>query len=133
MPTARRLTAADTPGAVDALLATLEHPHLDTIVSLRAAILAADPAIAEGVKWNAPSFRTDEYFATMHLRAKQGIGLILHRGAKVREGTLQVADPDGLLAWLAPDRAVCHFSDPAHVLAQTPALQALLRRWIAEV
>ena len=30
------------------------------------------PGIREGVNWNAPSFRTTEYFATTNLREKDG-------------------------------------------------------------
>ena len=60
---------------VDAYLAQLEHPFRDGFVALRRAILAADAGIAEGIKWNVPSFRTSEWFATMHLRAKAGFGV----------------------------------------------------------
>jgi hypothetical protein len=36
---------------------------------MRAAIVAADSRSAEGVKWNSPSFHTDDaHFATVHLR-----------------------------------------------------------------
>lgn len=124
-----------TAGDVTALLATLEHPRLAEIQALRALILAADPSIAEGVKWNAPSFRTSEYFATFHLRARDGVQLILHRGAKKRAdaGDLAVADPTGLLTWLAPDRATVVFADLADVTARGPALQALIRSWIQGV
>lgn len=132
----RRTTPADTGAAVDALMAGLAHPHKAAIEALRRAILAADPSIAEGVKWNAPSFRTHEYFATVHLRAKTGIALILHRGAKARADTADAAcfeDPDGLLHWLGPDRAQVLFADAGDLARRTGALQALLRRWIAMV
>ena len=130
----RHATAADTSAAVDALMARLEHPHKAGIEALRRAILAVDPAVAEGVKWNAPSFRTHEYFATFHLRAKRGIVLILHLGAKARElpaDGLRIDDPNDLLAWLGRDRAQVAFDDDAGARARIPALQALLRQWIA--
>jgi hypothetical protein len=79
-----KLTPADTAQAVDRFMAALEHPHKPEIEALRQAICAVDPSIAEGVKWNAPSWRTTDYFATTHLRAKTGFGLILHLGAKAR-------------------------------------------------
>ena len=132
----RHAAAADTTAAVDALMAALDHPHEAGIAALREAILAVDPAIAEGVKWNAPSFRTHEYFATVHLRAKAGIGLILHLGAKARDLPacgLAIDDPDGLLRWLAKDRAQVAFADAADVRRRAPALQALLRAWIGYV
>jgi len=136
IPAARHATVADTSAAVDALMARLEHPHKTGIEALRRAILAADPAIAEGVKWNAPSFRTHEYFATFHLRAKRDIALILHLGAKARElpeGGLGIDDPDRLLAWRGRDRAQVAFADAADARARIPALQPRLRQWIAHV
>eukprot|EP01031_Cornospumella_fuschlensis_P007315 gene7315-9064_t len=66
-------------------MTTLDHPFKAEIQTLRQAIPAVDPAIAEGIKWNAPSWRTSEYFATTHLRSKTGLGLILHLGAKARQ------------------------------------------------
>ncbi len=126
----------DRSEAVDAFMAALVHPHHDAVASLRRWITGADPAIREGVKWNAPSWRTGEYFATTHLRAKQGIGLILHLGAKARAlpaGGVQVPDPTGMLEWLGPDRARVSFRDAADLAARGPALQALVRAWLAWV
>ncbi|MCD9029006.1 DUF1801 domain-containing protein [Luteimonas sp. BDR2-5] len=135
-PQFRHATPADTSVAVDAFMATLDHPHADAVQCLRALVLGIDPTVAEGVKWNAPSWRTHEYFATTHLRAKSGIGLILHLGAKARalpEGGLAIDDPEGLLTWLGKDRASVAFADAAAVDARAPALQAVLRQWIAHV
>jgi hypothetical protein len=78
-------SAADTTAAVNEYMRTFAHPFTAEVEILRRAILAADPSISEGVKWNAPSYRTTEYFATTNLRAKVGIGLVLHLGAKVRD------------------------------------------------
>lgn len=131
-----KLTAADTTAAVDAFMAALDHPFKAGIQTLRQAIPAVSPAIAEGIKWNSPSWRTAEYFATTHLRSKAGLGLILHLGAKARslpEGGLQIADPTGLLKWLGRDRAQVEFSSPADLAAKLPALQALLAQWIQHV
>lgn len=129
-------TKADTTEAVEAFLATLEHPRLDEIRALRGIVLGADPSIAEGIKWNAPSFRTGEYFATFHLRQKTGLAMILHLGAKTRDARLgagAIEDPDGLLQWLGPDRAMVGFADAAAIQTRAKAFQALLRRWIAFV
>jgi hypothetical protein len=131
-----KLTAADTRAAVDQFMAALDHPFKAEIETLRRAILAVDPAIAEGVKWNAPSWRTTDYFATTHLRSKVGLGLILHLGAKARAlpaGGLAIDDPIGLLKWLGKDRAQVEFSTAADLQAKLPALQALLKQWIRHV
>ena len=45
-------------------------------------------------------------------------------------GAATFDDPDGLLRWLGPDRARLDFADAADLAQRTPALQALLRRWI---
>lgn len=129
-------SAADTTQAVDAFMATLAHPHADAIQALRRTILAVDPAIAEGIKWNAPSFRAGEYFATTHLRAKAGVGIILHLGARTRVDSgspMAIADPGGLLQWLAADRALVAFADLDDVHGKAPAFQAVLRQWLARL
>jgi hypothetical protein len=131
-----KLTAADTTAAVDQFMATLDHPFKPEIEALRRAILAVDPSIVEGIKWNAPSWRTSDYFATTHLRSKTGLGLILHLGAKARElpeGGLQIADPTGLLKWLGKDRAQVEFTSAADFTAKLRALQAVLKGWIRHV
>jgi Domain of unknown function (DU1801) len=63
----------------------LDHPSKQLIEAIRKSLLNADRSIDEGIKWNSPSFRTTEHFATMNLREKKGVGLILHRGAKKRD------------------------------------------------
>lgn len=131
-----KLTAADTPAAVDQFMAALAHPHKTDIEALRRALCAVDATIAEGIKWNAPSWRTSEYFATTHLRGKTGFSLILHLGAKARdlpEGGLTLADPAGLLKWLGRDRAQVEFTSSADFAAKLPALQAVIKQWIIHV
>jgi hypothetical protein len=114
----------------------LVHPCKADIEVLRRAILAVDPSVAEGIKWNAPSYRTTEYFATTNLRAKVGIGLVLHLGAKARDlpaGGLVIADPAKMLKWLGKDRALIEFRTGTEVQERIPALQAVLREWIRYV
>ena len=121
---------------VDAFLDRLQHPAKDLVVQLRRGVLAADAQIREGIKWNVPSFRTVDYFATMHLRARQGVGLILYFGAKktaISEHGVTIADPAGLLQWLARDRAMIVFSDVPHFETRRSALQDLLREWIGRM
>ena len=76
---------ADTTQAVNDLVSSLNHPATQEIQMLRDIVCEVSPSIQEGVKWNAPSFRVDEYFATINLREKQGVGVVLHFGAKVRD------------------------------------------------
>ena len=130
-PAARKLSKADTSAAVDEFMTSLEHAHKPAIEALRQIICGADAAIGEGVKWNAPSFRTTEYFATTLLRDKNGVGIILHLGAKVRDiPSVPIEDPDKLLTWLAKDRALVSYTNLADVQAKAAALQTLLRQWL---
>ena len=124
---------ADTSAAVDAFMATLEHPFAAEVAALRSAILGLDPSVQEGIKWGTPSFRTTEYFATTHLRSKVGLGLVLHLGAKVRaqpEGGVVIDDPEGILKWLAADRATVELRSADDLQAKLPALRAVLRQWL---
>lgn len=121
---------------VDAFIATLDHPCKDMVVQLRRIIRDADPRIGEGIKWNVPSFLTTDYFATLHLRMKQGVGVILHFGAKktpVSATGVEIADPQGLLVWLAKDRAVVGFADPDDLEAKRTAFSAIVRDWIGHL
>jgi hypothetical protein len=121
---------------VDSLLASLDHPRVAEIQAVRAIILGATPGVREGVKWNAPSFATTEHFATFHLRARTGVQVVLHLGAKprpdaaVRDG---VRDTHGLLEWRGPDRATVSFRDLADVHAKADAFAEVIRQWVGFV
>jgi hypothetical protein len=131
---ARPKPSTAVPASVEAFLAALEHPRKPEILALRRIILDVDPGIREGIKWNAPSFSTSEHFATFHLRAKDGVQIILHLGAKVRASAttgVVIADPSALLEWLAADRAAVKFRDLRDIEARGAAFAAVLRQWIA--
>lgn len=103
---------------------------------LCAVIRAAHPSITEGEKWNAPSFRTTEWFATVNLRAKHGTAVILHFGAKknaISETGVAIDDPQGLLHWLGKDRAQVSFAGAAELATQREAFIAILRQWITHL
>lgn len=119
---------------VEAFLDALDHPCKPALAALRRVLLGIDPAIAEEIKWNAPSFRTTEHFATTNVRGKDGLLLILHLGAKkaaLPAGA--IADPQGLLKWLGPDRASIAFCSDDDVRSRADALAAIVRQWIAHV
>jgi len=60
--------SADTTKAVDEFMDQLDHAFKAEVQEIRLTILSADATIAEGIKWNAPSYRTTDYFATTNLR-----------------------------------------------------------------
>lgn len=134
MAPAKPTRPEDDTAAVESFLAGLPPATRSEAGALRRIILGADPAIGEGIKWKVPSFRTTEYFATLHLRMKVGLGLILHLGAKVRDTpAVPVEDPEGLLTWLARDRALIAFSGLEEIQARRAALETLIRQWIRAV
>ncbi|MBC3876028.1 DUF1801 domain-containing protein [Undibacterium flavidum] len=129
-------TVNDTSAAVNTFMLSFQHPHKDMIESLRGLFLSLSINVAEGIKWNAPSFRTHEYFATINLREKQGLGIILHLGAKIKtlpEGGVQIDDPQHLLKWLATDRASVVLLDADDFVRKESALRAILLQWILYV
>lgn len=136
MPSTKHHTTADTSAAVDAFISGQPEPLRAQTAALREAILGSASSISEGIKWNAPSYKTHEYFATTNLRAKSGIGLVLHFGAKAREVNASpenISDPTGLLRWIAKDRATLAFRDADDIQAHRAALQAIVRQWIEHV
>ncbi len=111
----------------------LEHPRKAEMELLRSIILGAHSSISEGIKWNAPSFRTVEWFATMNYLGG-ALMVILHLGAKARDASgLKIDDPDGLLKWLGKDRASVSFADMNAIKSNRAALSAVLQQWIRQL
>jgi hypothetical protein len=125
--------AAAHPGL--ALLAALDHPHKAGIVRLRGFILGIDARISEEIKWNAPSFRIDEHFATFRLHPPRNIQLVLHTGAKAKANarTFAIDDPCGLLSWPASDRCVLTLASEAELDAHEAAVVRILEQWISQL
>lgn len=118
---------------VDAFMRKLNHPLKAEMEAVRAIILGVNPEISEGIKWNAPSFRVKEYFATINLR-KDEVLVILHLGAKVKDNStsgLTINDPTGLLEWLSKDRAAVRFRDIKAIKTGKVAFMNVVRQWIA--
>jgi Domain of unknown function (DU1801) len=131
-----RSTAADSTIAVNEFMFALDHPFKSEIETIRRIVLGAHPTIADGIKWNVPSFRTTEYFATTHLRAKDGIGIIFHLGAKPRDipgRGIPIEDPAKLLKWLAKDRAMIVLASMKDIATKKAALEHVVREWIVHV
>jgi hypothetical protein len=119
--------------ATTALLNAHKHPLRKEMDALRTLILAVDPSIEEGVKWNTSSFRTTNWFATLNgpRQVKEPM-VILHAGAKAQGIVLKdrIPDPAGLMKWLGNDRAQITFRDEADIHARQKALGAIVSAWI---
>jgi hypothetical protein len=102
------------------------------IETIRQTILEADQRITEGIKWNAPSFYCYGWFATFHLRAKSGIQVVLHHGAKVRGDTTLssiMGDASHLLTWPSKDRAVISFVSIEDFESKREAFRTIIKQW----
>ena len=118
---------------VDEFMRKLDHPLKPALEAVRSIILGVSPKISEGIKWNSPSFRVNEWFATTNIR-KDVLLVILHLGAKVKDNStagLTIDDRTGLLEWLAKERAAIKFSDMKAVKSGRAAFESIVRQWIA--
>ena len=121
-------------GEVDAFMVLLDHPLKGDIAAVRKLILAVSPGISEGVKWNAPSFRHTDWFATVNLRSKNVIQLVMHTGAKAKDNPkLKIPDENGLLVWLANDRALATLGAGKTLKANARAFTAIVKAWMKYV
>lgn len=102
---------------------------------IRSVILGASPDIREEVKWNSASYRTTEFFATLNHRSREAVQLVFHRGAKVKDDskTVKIADPGGLVRWLAKDRCLVTLGAGKASGSHRAAFVRIVRAWIAQM
>jgi hypothetical protein len=67
------------------------------------------------------------------VRKKDTVQLVFHLGAKRRQKALELADPGGLMKWLAKDRALVTLGSGRDISANKKALGAIVRAWIKYV
>ena len=119
--------------SVDEFMSSLSHPLKPEIEAARRTILTADTRISEAVKWNAPSFKTSDFFATVHLRSTQTLQVVFHMGAKAKAtaktGVSIDVDP-ALIRWLGKDRCLVTLGAGAPFKKNLAALKALTKQWV---
>ncbi|MBT2537475.1 DUF1801 domain-containing protein [Arthrobacter sp. ISL-69] len=118
---------------VDSFLESLDHPLKPVIERLRLAVLDADDAISERIKWRAPSFcfhSVDR--VTFNLRPLNHVQLIFHRGAKTLEDDFHfdTAKWTGLLEMIGQDRGQVIFPSADVAIARQDEFVALVREWV---
>jgi hypothetical protein len=120
---------------VEAFMEGLTHARREEIEALREVIRGIDPRIHERIKWNAPSYAIDDHFLTFKLRPLDTVQVVLHTGAKVvaARTAMRISDPDGLVAWAAPDRGVVTFTDMDDLRAKQAAFVTIVQQWIAQL
>lgn len=114
----------DNSAEVDAFMANLGHPGREVVEFIRAAILAVDSRITEGIKWNAPCFHYKGDMAVFNLHPKSPARMVFINGASVDEG-------DGLFAQqFADGRRLIVFEDIQDAAAKLARLEQAVRRWM---
>ncbi len=127
-------TGGKTDPAVIAFLRDLDHPMKKEIGAARKIILGVSPDIGEGIKWKAPSFRAADYFATVNLRSNEAAQFIFHTGAKPKQPkSMRLADPAGLVKWIAKDRCFVTIGAGTQVQKNRAAFEAVIREWLAQL
>ena len=118
---------------VDSFLESLNHPLMPVVQSLRLAVLDADDAITERIKWKAPSFCFDSVdLVTFNLRPIHHVQLIFHRGAKPNQDDFHF-DPSGwtgLLEMIGQDRGQVIFPTLEAAEARQEEFIRLVREWL---
>lgn len=134
---ARKTPKKAAPAAEDevaAFMRDLVHPLHADIEAVRKIMLGADPSISDGIKWNSLSFRRSDWFATVNLRSKDVVQLVFHTGAKVKANPeLKIADPAGLMLWVAKDRALVTLGNGKTLKANAKAFEAIVKAWLKYV
>lgn len=133
----KKAAPAKAPASKDeagAFMAALDHPLKADIAIVRKLILGVSPSISDGVKWNSLSFRKSDWFATVNLRSKDVVQLVFHTGAKAKDNPeLKIPDANGLLLWLAKDRALVTLGSGKTLKANRAAFEAIAKAWIRYV
>ena len=126
----------DRYGSVEHYLAAQTTARLPVIEALRALVHEACPTAQEHIKWNSPSYVVDGVDqATISAQGKDGVRLVLHRGATTAEKTdapsTFAGDPQGLLTWHSDIRASLLVTDLADLTAKRAAAVEVVRAWLA--
>jgi hypothetical protein len=116
----------DGKSVVDAYMRDLDHPFRQELEAVRAIILGASDKLAERIKWNAPSFYYKEDLGAFNLRATEYAHLIL-----LFPGGAGMDDASGLLEGNHKDRREAKFYSLDDVKAKRPALEKLVKQWVA--
>jgi hypothetical protein len=120
---------------VDSFIKQLDHPCKTGINRLRAAIKSLDSRIVEEIKWNAPSFKIEDHFATFKLYPPKNIQIVLHTGAKpktpLRAFTLD--DPHKLLNWPTIDRCVITLQSSEQAEQLEKVVADMVKQWIQQL
>ena len=139
MPSRAKVTEPSDPAAVDAYMKSLKHPLSHLAQALRQAILAADPAIGEEIKWNAPAFfyagamapfdpkEYRRHLVVFNFFRKDCIRLVFWHGDRAddKSGLLEGDYPDG--------RRLAHFASSEQLVSRKKELVKILKAQLRHI
>lgn len=122
--------------SLEQYLAALDPDRRALVEAVRALVRDVDPALVEGVKWNAPNWSLHGVDRiTVNTGNKQGVvRLVLHMGVarpEDRSAPPVMDDPSGLVMWSSDIRGVLTFADLPDLQEKTPRVRDVLTRWLA--
>lgn len=107
---------------VDRWMAAYQNPQKDLVQSIREAILAADPRVAECIKWQAPTFTYKGNIASFFPKAKAHASLMFHKGATI-PGDFPSLEGEG------SEARTLKFRDAQDLAAKRLELEQIIRAW----
>lgn len=111
-----------TTAEVDAWMQSYDNPQKDLVQAVREAMRAADPRIAECIKWQAPTFTYKGNIASFFPKAKGHVSLMFHKGATI-PGNHPILQGD------AAEGRTVKIADRAELEARRGDLTAVLKAW----
>lgn len=120
---------------VEAWLARFPPPLRQQVDAIRAVFHALSSHVVEEIKWNTPSFRASDDFATLHLRDPTKPMVVFHTGVKAKGLVLRgrIDEPPGRIDWRAPDRCLFKLGPAADRAESLPALRRFAIDWMARM
>lgn len=120
---------------VDEFMQNLDHPFKEGIEFLRQIIIKCDKDITEEIKWNAPSFKIKEHFATFKLYPPKSIQIILHTGAKKKENSKKflLNEKFKFIKWITNDRCVITLKSNMEPIKLEKEISQIIKSWIKQL
>ncbi len=122
--------------SVAEFLADIDHDKKAQVEALRAIIFETEPALTEHIKWNSPSYVSDdEDRITFNLHNKpQVVRLVLHMGAtrtENKKGSPVMEDKTGLITWNSDIRGMLSFGNLEEIESHRGSISKIIQNWLA--
>lgn len=117
-------SAARKSADVDAWFTKKQHPQEALMRKVRDVILAADPRIAECLKWSSPTYTFEGNLVSINPQAKAFVSLMFHTGGKIPTKLPQLTGSGATCKYM-------RFDDAADLRARKGELIEVIEAWCA--